>query len=178
MVGLFPQRSAAQPAAQEAESRAAFAVVATVIGSPRCQGCHTQSEFPRQGDDQHRHLFNVMRGPDDGGALGLPCTTCHGQANNAASGVPGADEAWRLAPISMGWEGLTTADICRHLKDPVHNGRRIGEQVVDHLRTGLVKWAWSPGTDAHGRARTTPSVPYFDFIAAAEMWVQTGEACP
>ena len=173
-----PALSASDVADAKVQSLAAFETMATTIASPRCQGCHTLSAFPRQGDDQHRHRFNVMRGSDDRGAAGLPCTTCHGKSNNLISGVPGADDDWRLAPTGMGWEGLSAGEICRRLKDPAHNGNRSGAQVIDHLRTHLVQWAWAPGTDAQGRARTTPPIAYGDFIDAAATWLRTGAACP
>ncbi|SDR53686.1 hypothetical protein SAMN05519103_04777 [Rhizobiales bacterium GAS113] len=173
-----PLRSAPQPAIPDGDSVTAFDKMATVMTSPRCQNCHTLTGFPRQGDDRHAHAFNVMRGPEGHGALGLPCSTCHGRANNPMSGVPGADEVWRLSPISMGWEGLSKGELCRHLKDPARNGNRTGAQVIDHLKTHLVTWAWSPGADAHGHPRAAPPLPYADFIKAAETWVRKGEACP
>jgi hypothetical protein len=170
---------ATPPASRDSDaSRAAFAVMDRVLTSPRCQNCHTLTGFPRQNDDRHPHRFNVTRGPDGHGAPGLPCRACHGRANNAASGVPGGDEDWRLAPIGMGWEGLSPGLRCAHLKDPKRNGGRSGADVIDHLKTHLVAWAWSPGTDAHGKARTAPPVSQADFLLAAERWVATGEACP
>src|SRR5262245_45376231 len=68
-------------------SLAAFEQVVSVLTSPRCLNCHPAGQFPSQGDDGHRHLMNVMRGPDDHGAPAMQCTTCHGRANNTASGV-------------------------------------------------------------------------------------------
>jgi hypothetical protein len=157
---------------------ALFLAVAPVFQHPRCMNCHTQVDAPRQGDDQHRHIINVRRGADGHGAAGMRCTACHGRANNAASGVPGADEDWHLAPLSMGWEGLGAAEICRNLTNPAKNGGRTGRQVVDHLNTNLVRWAWSPGVTAHGSARTSPPLSHADFIAAAKMWIDAGAPCP
>ncbi len=159
-------------------SPAAFARMARVMMGPRCLNCHTVSGFPTQGDDRHRHLMNVMRGANGRGAPGMRCTTCHGRRNNDASGVPGANDDWRLAPLSMGWQGLSTRELCLHLKDPTRNGGRTGAEVVNHLRTPLVVWAWAPGTDAHGAARAAPAVSYAAFLAAAESWVTTGQVCP
>jgi hypothetical protein len=174
---ILPQPSLSQTHDRINES-AAFEKVASVLLSPRCQNCHTLTSFPRQGDDRHPHLFNVARGDADKGAPGLPCSTCHGRSNNAASGVPGTDEEWRLAPRSMGWENLSTADLCRQLKDPQHNGQRSGNQIIDHLRSQIVRWAWSPGADRNGKPRTAPPIPYADFIEAAEVWMETGAVCP
>jgi hypothetical protein len=175
---LLPQPSRSQAGGQIQRSATAFATVASVLVSPRCLNCHTLTEFPRQGDDRHPHLFHVTRGAADHGAAGLLCSTCHGQSNNAASGVPGAPEAWRLAPVSMGWEGLSTTELCHHLKDPQRNGHRSGADIIDHLKSPLVIWGWSPGTDPRGRPRNAPPVAYADFISAAETWVMTGTACP
>jgi hypothetical protein len=160
-----------------AASLAAFERMASVMTSPRCGNCHTVT-FPRQGDDRHPHRFNVHRGPAGTGEAALHCATCHGGANNLASGVPGAAEAWRLAPLSMAWEGLTHTELCAHLKDPALNGGRSGAAIIDHLRTPLVAWAWQPGSDAQGRARSIPPLAYADFLEAAQSWVAKGEACP
>lgn len=166
------------PAPSASESVAAFAMVDQVLTSPRCQNCHTLTAYPRQGDDRHPHRLNVRRGPQNMGAAGLPCAACHGRANNPDSGVPGANEPWHLAPLAMGWEGLTSAERCNQLKDPARNGKRSGAAIIDHLRTPLVTWAWQPGTDAQGRARSVPPVDYARFMQAAETWVGGGAQCP
>ncbi len=176
--GLVALLGAAAPASDHARSVAAFDEMAQVMTSPRCQNCHTLTGFPRQGDDRHRHVMNVQRGADGMGAPAMRCATCHSRANYAASGVPGADEAWRLAPLSMGWEGLSQGALCRQLKDPKHNGGRTGADVIDHLKTHLVVWAWSPGATAHGHGRTSPPIDHATFLKAAETWVATGQACP
>ena len=164
--------------ARHRQSLAAFATVARVALSPRCQNCHTSVNYPRQGVDRHRHVFRVMRGSSDMGVPGMPCSTCHGSVNNSASGVPGTRDRWRLAPRSMGWDGLSAADLCRRLIDRSHNGNRSGDAVVDHLRTPLVAWAWSAGTDRTGRPRLAPPVAYRDFLDAAETWIRAGADCP
>ena len=161
-----------------AESVAAFERIATVFRHPRCSNCHTVTDFPRQGDDRHRHAMNIRRGPDGHGVAALRCQACHQRANQAASGVPGADEDWHLAPLSMGWEGLSTPELCRHLLDPARNGGRSGAGVLDHLGTNLVRWAWSPGISQTGAARTLPPIDYDAFIRDAHRWIDSGAACP
>jgi hypothetical protein len=162
--------------AQERGGAEIFRRMATVLQHPRCMNCHTREGFPRQGDDRHRHTMNVSRGPADRGAPGLHCAACHRSANQAASGVPGAAD-WHLAPLRMAWEGLSVGELCRALVDPARGGMRP-DQFVPHFRTGLVRWAWAPGADSRGRARSQPPMGYEQFMALTQEWVTTGSACP
>lgn len=171
-------RSKAQSPVEAKSSKAAFDTVASVLKHPRCQNCHTQTYYPRQGDDRHPHAMNVQRGADGHGVAAQRCAACHGRTNNAASGVPGADEEWHLAPLSMGWEGRSLGEMCKALKDPARNGGRSGAQIIEHLDTPLVRWAWAPGHHTNGSARSSPDVPYPDFVAAARRWLATGAVCP
>jgi len=162
------------------QSRAAFAEIVTVLQSPRCENCHTDAAhpYPRQGDDRHRHMFNVARGPDGNGAAGLHCSTCHRAQNNTASGVPGA-KGWHLAPLSMAWEGLSAKEICHELLDLRRNGGRTPAQLMAHFaHEPLVLWSWSPGTDHAGRARSTPPLSHEQLMAAVKQWIDNGTACP
>ena len=168
--------NAADGAASKSESSALFTQMAPVFQHPRCMSCHTNEPFPRQGDDQHRHRIGVLRGPDDHGAAGFHCSACHHDANQLASGVPGAPD-WHLAPLRMGWTGLSPGELCRALLDPVHGGMKP-DQFVAHFNSGLVRWAWTPGTDAHGHARSTPPIGYDQFIELTKRWVASGSACP
>jgi hypothetical protein len=169
---------AADGAMRREESLASFAAIAPVFEHPRCMNCHTVSEFPRQGDDRHRHTMNVLRGKDGHGVAAQRCGGCHQRSNQAASGVPGADEDWHLAPLSMGWEGLSPGELCRHLLDPARNGGRSGDAIIAHLGTNLVRWAWSPGRTQKGDERGRPPLGYDDFMRQARHWVETGAACP
>ncbi len=157
-------------------SAAIFMQMAPVFQHPRCMNCHTSDAFPHQGDDQHRHTLFVSRGPDDRGAPGLHCGTCHQTENQKASGVPGAPD-WHLAPLRMAWQGLSAGALCRSLTDPAHGGMKPSAFVA-HFNSGLVNWAWEPGTDSHGRARTTPPISHETFVALAQKWVAGGAACP
>jgi len=56
---------------------AAWEKVYSVMISPRCLNCHTATNYPQQGDDRHRHVANVVRGPADIGVAGLNCQSCH-----------------------------------------------------------------------------------------------------
>ena len=175
--GCFP--GALTRAADEgstARSAALFEQMVPVLMHPRCLNCHSRADFPRQGDDRHRHTMNISRGPDDHGAPALQCKTCHQAANQPASGVPGAP-GWHLAPIRMAWEGLSPGELCRALLDPQRGGMRP-DKLVDHLNTGLVRWAWAPGTNAQGAPRSTPPLTHEQFVALAQQWVASGSQCP
>ena len=39
---------------------AAWQQVDRALTTPRCINCHTATNYPEQGDDRHRHLFNVV----------------------------------------------------------------------------------------------------------------------
>jgi hypothetical protein len=52
------------------------------------------------------------------------------------------------------------------------------DQFVAHVRTGLVRWAWAPGVDSHGRSRSRPPMAYEQFMALTQEWVTKGAACP
>jgi hypothetical protein len=168
------QTSAAQD--RLADGKEKFREMAAVFQHPRCMNCHTRTEFPRQGDDRHRHAMNVMRGPADRGAPGLHCATCHRPVNQAASGVPGAQD-WHLAPLRMAWEELSVGELCRALLDPARGGMKP-DQFIPHFQTGLVRWAWSPGVGPRGERRDAPPISYERFLALAREWIDRGAPCP
>jgi hypothetical protein len=150
-----------------------FEPIASVLMHPRCINCH-QDQSPRQTDQKIRHLPLVVRGPGDNGAPTLTCQTCHQETNTADGFVPGV-AGWRLAPLSMLWEGLTAAQICEELKDPKRNGGRTGgEAIIEHMKVDpLVLWAWAPGA-----GRTTPPLSHEKLVEALEAWVHAGMPCP
>jgi hypothetical protein len=180
-IGFLAHHSASKASAQTLSNRNArsaevFVRMAPVLQSPRCMNCHTSTNFPRQGDDRHRHIMSVMRGPEDHGVPALQCQACHHDVNSSETGVPGVPD-WHLAPLEMAWEGLTVGELCRLILDPNKGG--IGpDQFIPHLQTDLVQWAWSPGIDLDGLPRTTPPIPRDEFIALAKEWVATGASCP
>ena len=158
-------------AAAQTTHSGSFDPIASVVMHPRCMNCH-QVESPRQTDARIVHQPLVVRGVAGFGAPTQPCQTCH-QATNTANGfVPGV-ATWRLAPLSMKWEGLTKAQICEEMKDPARNGgRSTGEAVIEHMKADpLILWAWNPGT------RTTPPLSHEKFVAALEAWVHAGMPC-
>lgn len=158
-------------------SEALFEEMFVVIASPRCMNCHPVNNTPLQGDDMQPHQPPVVRGAADFGATGMRCTTCHGSENVAYTtgegSIPG-HEPWQLAPIEMGWVGLTAAEVCEQLKDPERNGDRTLAELHEHnAEDGLVGWGWEPG---EGRTPAPGSQELFGALTQA--WIDTGAACP
>ena len=104
--------------------------IESVLTHPRCLNCHGMTDYPRQGDDGRAHGLAARRGPD-GHGIAPKCQACHRDENQTASGIPGAKD-WHMAPLSMGWTGLTPGALCTALLDPARNGGRTGEKVIDH----------------------------------------------
>jgi hypothetical protein len=160
-------------ASERSEGLQAFGEIAKVLRHPRCLNCHTTTSFPRQGDDRHPHADLVRRGPEDRGVPGMRCGTCHQAKNDPASGVPGRP-GWRLAPLSMGWEGLPDADLCRAFKDPRRNGGRDLSALAGHLlHDPLVAYGWDPG----GIRQPVP-VPRDELGRLMAAWTRAGAPCP
>ncbi|HUO18096.1 MAG TPA: hypothetical protein VMX38_24185 [Verrucomicrobiae bacterium] len=159
---------------------AAWQQVYSVLTHPRCINCHTATNYPEQGDDRHRHLFNVVRGPAGKGVPGLNCATCHQSANANSTGVPGGHN-WHLAPLSMKWQDtddriLSSADVCRSL---TKNGGLNGSGILHHHEhEPLVLWAFQPGRRRDGTERSVPPLTHEQFVAATRTWVGAGMPCP
>lgn len=160
--------------ANRERSVAAFRDIATVLQSPRCMNCHVMGDRPRQGDDRHLHAQNVMRGPDGKGLPGMRCSNCHQQNNHESAGGPPGAPDWQMPRASqpMAWEGLSVGDLCRAITDPKRNGNRRPADLIPHMNTSLVVWAWNPGPE-----RTTPPLSYDQFTSQMHEWVATGAAC-
>jgi hypothetical protein len=156
-------------------SAAAFESIAPVLRHPRCMNCHSTGDFPRQGDDSHRHTMQIRRGPDGHGVNGVNCSTCHQDHNLAGSHMPPGAPGWHLpSPESpMIWEGLSNHQLCELLLDPKQNGNRNAEQILEHMHTPLVLWGWNPG---EGRAAIPMASE--EFLVKVKTWVSEGAACP
>ncbi len=161
------------PPANAAEGGDLFAPVAEVLRHPRCMNCHPVDDRPRQGDDRHPHLQNVVRGPDNLGFVNMRCTSCHREENNQDTGVPGAP-TWHLAPLSMGWQGLNDRQLCTALKDEKSNGGKSIAALVEHMeKDKLVLWGWDPGGD-----RAPVPVPHMKFVSQLKAWATANAPCP
>ncbi len=159
----------------DAAAAAAFEAIVPVLHHPRCMNCHSHGDFPRQGDDSHRHTMNVRRGPDGDGIAAVKCSTCHQDHNTEGRHTPPGAPDWHLPPPAMPmiWEGLTDRQLCELFKDPTQNGGRDVDGIVEHMNTPLVLWGWSPG-----EGRTPVPVPQATFLANVRQWASKGAACP
>jgi hypothetical protein len=159
----------------DAAAAAAFESMTPVLRHPRCMNCHSTGDYPRQGDDSHRHTMQVRRGPEGHGVNAVKCSTCHQDHNLAGMHVPPGAPGWHLPSPAMPmiWEGLNDHQLCELFKDPRQNGHRTVQQIVEHMHTPLVLWGWHPG-----EGRTPVPMPEHDFLAAVEAWAGNGAACP
>jgi hypothetical protein len=150
-----------------------FDRVASVMQHPRCTNCHANAPFPRQKDIGIPHAQLVVRGADGHGTPALRCRACHQASNTADGKVPGAG-GWHMPPPSMGWGGLTKAQVCAVITDPAKNGGRTLNDLIDHIKSDLlVLWAWNPGA-----GRTSPVYSHEEFVQNLEAWVAAGGPCP
>jgi len=159
----------------DAGAAAAFESMVAVLHHPRCMNCHSTGDFPRQGDDGHRHTMDVRRGAHGNGVAGMSCSTCHQDFNLEGLHVPPGAPEWHLPSpeMPMIWEGLTDRQLCELFKDPKQNGNRTVDEVVEHMNSPLVLWGWHPG-----EGRTPVPMPQAQFLAKAKEWAAKGAACP
>jgi hypothetical protein len=159
--------------ASTADSAAAWTKIATVLQHPRCLNCH-QLSSPLQGDSRRQHIPHAVRGSDSHGVGPMRCGNCHNDAgNNLTSRTPGGPH-WSLAPVSMLWQGLSSRDLCRMIKDPSRNGRRSPQDLIEHMeKEPLVLWGWDPGPGL----QPVP-IPHAQFVGLMKTWVAGGPACP
>ncbi len=154
-------------------SRALFVEAGKVLQHPRCLNCHPVGERPSQGNDGHPHSPPVVRGPDDHGAIGLQCATCHQAANFEPSRVPG-HPLWHVAPKSMAWQTRSLGEICEQIKDPRRNGGKSLAAIQEHMaHDSLVGWGWHPGGNRDPAPGTQAQLG-----ALVAAWIDTGAACP
>ena len=176
----FSQAAAAEPPATPnivaTDDGALFTAFVPVLRHPRCMNCHSQGDYPRQGDDGHPHTMNVKRGPVGFGVTAEKCSTCHQDHNLDGAHLPPGAPGWHLPPPSMPmiWQGLTNAQLCESIKDPKQNRGRNLDQLVEHLTEDkLVMWGWNPG-----EGRTPVPMPHDEFSAKVKQWQAAGAPCP
>ena len=171
---LAPSARAQQPA-----GTAEFETVRKVLQHPRCQNCHIPGDAPLQLDEGRPHGQGVVRGAEGRGVPGLPCATCHAEANPPASygaSVPPGAPNWHLPPpqTRMVFINLSPARLCATLKDRKATGGKDLPAMEEHVaHDKLVLWGWDPGA---GRAPVP--IPHADFVSAFRAWVKVGAPCP
>lgn len=180
---LGQARDGRRSAADRAQGLAAWEQVYSVLTHPRCINCHTATNYPQQGDDRHRHVANIVRGPEGKGVPALNCASCHQESNADSTGVPGGHN-WHLAPLSMKWQDLndqplSSAAICQSITDRSKNHNLDGPGLLKHHEEEpLVLWAWNPGRRPDGTLRSLPPLSHQEFVAATRRWVEAGTPCP
>jgi hypothetical protein len=168
-----------KPAVSREAALKAFDTVQTVLQHPRCQNCHIPGDAPLQFDAGLVHNQNVQRGSEGKGALGLPCSSCHGESNLPASygaNMPPGAPNWHLPPPEhkMVFINLSKGDLCATVKDPKKNGGKNFAALLEHVaHDKLVLWGWDPGV---GRAPV--SLPHDVFVASFKTWIEGGAPCP
>jgi len=156
-------------------SQKAFLEVYQVFMSPRCMNCHPSGDVPLQGDDNHLHPQGVKRGPEGKGLYALKCTNCHQAANTPGLNTPPGVPNWHLPPshMRMVFQGKSAHDLAVQIKDPKQNDGKSLHDLIEHMNTDLVKWAWAPG-----EGRSTPPMSYEDFYAKFKLWIDKGAVPP
>jgi hypothetical protein len=173
---LFAVSLSGQESSKENGIRA-FRDVASVLTSPRCLNCHVPGDSPLQGDGNRVHNMKVARGPEgEGGSPAMHCSNCHQDENVATPHGPPGASAWRMpgATTRMAWQGLTTAQLCRSVKEPATNGKRSLGELIEHVSSDkIVNWGWNPGP-----GRTLPPVSHELFVQRVKEWAAAGAPCP
>ena len=153
----------------------AFMKVYKVLTSPRCMNCHPAGDAPLQGDDNHTHTMNVVRGPDGKGMYAAKCSNCHQPANAPGLHTPPGNPKWQLPPadMKMVFQGKTARQLALQIMNYNQNGHKNKEQLIEHARDTLVKAAWDMG-----EGRTPPPMAYADFVKTWDDWIKKGGYAP
>jgi mono/diheme cytochrome c family protein len=156
-------------------SQNAFLQVYKVFMSPRCMNCHPAGDVPLNGNDHHLHPQGVKRGEDGKGLYALKCANCHQSQNTPGLNMPPGVPDWHLPPadMKMVFQGKTAHELALQIKDPNQNGGKSLQDLVAHMKTDLVKWAWNPGD-----GRTKPPLSYNEFYNQFKLWIDKGAVVP
>jgi hypothetical protein len=106
----------------------------------------------------------------------MRCSACHLARNVEGEHLPPGAPGWRLptAAMPLVFEGKSSAELCRQLKDRARNGGRSPEQLFEHIaKDPLVLWGWNPGV---GRAPVATS--HDELVRAMRAWIDGGCGCP
>jgi hypothetical protein len=165
----------ANSASDRIASENAFMQVYKVLMSPRCMNCHPAGDVPLNGDDNHLHPQGVKRGVDGKGLYALKCSNCHQTQNTPGLNMPPGAEGWHLpsADTPLVFQGRTAHELALQLKDPKQNGGKSPHDLIEHMKTDLVKWGWKPG-----EGRTIPPISYTEFFNLFKQWIDKGAVVP
>lgn len=157
------------------ESVKAFMKVYKVLMSPRCMNCHPAGDAPLQGDDNHIHTMNVVRGPDGTGLYAAKCSNCHQPTNASGLHTPPGNPKWQLPPANMKmvFQGRTPRQLALQIMNYNQNGHKNRDQLLAHARDTLVKSAWNMG-----EGRTLPPMDYSAFVSVWDTWIKKGGYAP
>ena len=170
---LRPTRSASTA---DVKDTAAWDTVYRVLQHPRCLNCHPVGDRPLQGEDSHVHAQNVQRGPDGKGLFAMRCDACHQTENLAGAHLPPGAPNWHLPEPGMPlvFEGRSSSELCRQLRDPAQNGGRTPDELLHHMaEDALVLWGWNPG-----EGRQPIPIPHEELVTALRSWIAGGCDCP
>jgi hypothetical protein len=157
------------------ESVKAFMKVYKVLMSPRCMNCHPAGDAPLQGDDNHIHTMNVVRGPDGTGLYAAKCSNCHQPTNTPGLHTPPGNPKWQLPPANMKmvFQGKTPRQLALQIMNYNLNGHKNKDQLIEHARDTLVKSGWNMG-----EGRTPPPMDYSAFVSVWDTWINKGGYAP
>ena len=157
------------------ESVKAFMKVYKVLMSPRCMNCHPAGDAPLQGDDNHIHTMNVVRGPDGTGLYAAKCSNCHQPTNVPGLHTPPGNPKWQLPPANMKmvFQGKTPRQLALQIMNYNLNGHKNKAQLIEHARDTLVRTAWNMG-----EGRTPPPMDYSAFVSVWDEWIKKGAYAP
>jgi len=87
---------------------------------------------------------------------------------------PGAHD-WHLPPSNMRmvFQGRSPHDLATQLKNRKQNGNKSFHDLIEHMNTDLVKWAWEPG-----EGRSKPPLSYSEFVNQLKLWIDKGAIAP
>jgi hypothetical protein len=165
----------ASSASDRIASEKAFMQVYKVLMSPRCMNCHPAGDVPLNGDDNHLHPQGVKRGVDGKGLYAMKCSNCHQTHNTPGLNMPPGAEDWHLpaADMKLVFQGRTAHELALQMKDVKQNGGKSPHELIEHMKTDLVKWGWNPG-----EGRTKPPISYTEFFNQFKLWIDKGAAVP
>lgn len=153
----------------------AFMKVYKVLMSPRCMNCHPAGNAPLQGDDNHVHTMNVVRGQDGKGVYAAKCSNCHQPVNAPGLHAPPGNPKWQLPPsdMKMVFQGRTPRQLALQIMNYNLNGHKDKQQLIEHARDTLIKAAWNMG-----EGRAAPPMTYSAFVDAWDSWIKKGGYAP